>query len=74
MIDYVLHFRKKNGELSPKTHKIAKKTLPASKTLTIKKKHPLRLMTTRKLYKGVHKIELQINGKKFGMKEFTLSI
>jgi 3-methyladenine DNA glycosylase AlkC len=72
MIDYILHFNKSNGELAPKTHKIAKKTLKAGETLVLTKKHPLRIMTTRKLYPGTHKVELQINGQKFGAKSFEL--
>jgi len=72
MIDYNLHFKKSKGGLAPKTHKISKKLLPAGKTISISKKHPLKVMTTRTLYPGVHKIELQINGKKFLGGEFTL--
>ncbi|MCA9365752.1 DNA alkylation repair protein [Candidatus Kaiserbacteria bacterium] len=72
MIDYILYFKKANGDLSPKTHKIAKKIINPKETVTINKKHPLRKMTTRKLYVGLHKLELQINGHKFGIKEFTL--
>jgi 3-methyladenine DNA glycosylase AlkC len=72
MIDYVLHFQKASGELSPKTHKISKKIISSKEKISIQKKHPLKIMTTRKLYPGVHKIELQINGKKFGSKSFEL--
>ena len=72
MIDYIIHFQKASGELAPKTHKLSKKVLPAGKTLSINKKHPLKLMTTRKLYKGLHNIELQINGEKFKGGEFLL--
>lgn len=73
MIDYVLHFQKSNGSLAPKTHKISKKSIGPKETLQINKNHPLKLMTTRKLHPGVHKIELQINGQKFGECEFKLS-
>jgi 3-methyladenine DNA glycosylase AlkC len=72
IIDYVLHFKKASGELAPKTQKISKKTLVAGETMSISKKHLLKVMTTRTLYPGVHKIDLQINGKKFPGGEFTL--
>ena len=73
MIDYILHFQKNNGEFASKTYKIAKKTIAPKEVITIEKKHPLRVMTTRKLYPGTHKVELQINGKKFGVKKFLLA-
>lgn len=73
MIDYILYFQKANGDLAPKTHKIAKKSIGPKETLKLTKKHPLRLMTTRKLYTGEHQIELQINGQTFGKHSFTLT-
>ncbi len=72
MVDYILYFNKANGTLTPKTFKINKTNLKAGKTKSYKKKHPLRVMTTRKLYSGEHKIELQINGLKFGQISFEL--
>lgn len=73
MIDYILYFKKANGKLAPKAHKIAKKSLKAGETLHIEKNHPLRVMTTRKLYPGKHEVELQINGKTYGKKSFELT-
>lgn len=72
MIDYILFFRKSNGDLTPKTHKICKKQIVSNQNIVVEKKHPLRIMTTRKLYPGEHKLELQINGQKFGKKSFIL--
>ena len=74
MIDYVLYFQKANGKLSPKAHKISKKIIKPGEILKINKKHPLRVMTTKKLYPGKHSIELQINGEKFGKKDFELLV
>ena len=73
MIDYLLHFQKANGTLVPKTFKIAKKQLTGRKTITLSKKHPLRIMTTRKLYPGEHLVELQINGVSCGKQKFMLT-
>ncbi len=73
MVDYILYFNKANGSLTPKTFKINTTNLKAGETKEYKKKHPLRVMTTRKLYPGKHQIELQINGKTFGKHDFELS-
>jgi hypothetical protein len=63
LVDYVLHFCTKRGTLSPKVHKLKKVLLKKGETITLKKKHPFRAnMSTRKLYRGKHLIEIQING------------
>ena len=72
MINYRLHFKKANGALAPKTFKITKKQLLGNETLTITKKHPLKIMSTRKLYPGEHVVELQINGVSLGKQKFKL--
>ena len=40
--------------------------------ILVTKEHPLRLMTTRTLYTGEHRIVLQVNGQILGMKTFWL--
>lgn len=72
MIDYILHFQGRNGAMRPKVFKIKKCKLTAGDTLQIHKKHPLRSMTTRKLYSGKHIVTLQINGRHYGEREFWL--
>lgn len=72
LIDYIVHFKKANGTLAPKTHKIGKRKLEAKETLLIEKTHPMRLMSTRTLYSGEHHIELQINGQSLGKKKFMI--
>lgn len=63
MVDYVIHFCTKPGTLSPKVHKLKQITLKKGEKITLKKKHPFQAnMSTRTLYAGEHKIELQING------------
>ena len=64
MVDYVIHFQTKVGKISPKVHKLKKLKLKENELLELKKKHPFKAnMTTRKLYAGEHKLQLQINGK-----------
>lgn len=72
MIDYRLYFQDKKGNLRPKVFKIKKAKIKAGETIIVQKKHPLKVMTTKKLYPGLHQIELQINGKSFGKKDFDL--
>ncbi len=73
MVDYIMHYQTKSGALSPKVHKLKKVTLKKDEVLTLHKKHLFKAnMTTRTLYNGEHKVELQINGKSCGVKCFVL--
>ena len=74
MIDYLVYFLGKNGKLlPPKTFKIKKIVLKKGKKIFLEKKHRFRTMTTKKLYSGMHRIELQINGKVLQGGEFFLN-
>lgn len=66
IIDYVLYFPNKKGDgNNKKVFKIKKVSLKNGQKLLITKNHPLREgMTTRTLYPGTHRIEIQINGNK----------
>jgi hypothetical protein len=73
MIDYIIHFRTKAGTFSPKVHKLKKVSLKKGESLMLQKKHPFKAnMTTRTLYEGEHKIELQINGTRYASATFRL--
>jgi len=73
MIDYIIHFRTKAGTFSPKVHKLKKISLKKGESLTLQKKHPFKAnMTTRTLYEGEHKVELQINGTLYESSTFIL--
>jgi 3-methyladenine DNA glycosylase AlkC len=72
IIDYVIHHRKANGNLSPKVFKGSKVALPGGGRYHWKKQHALRPVTTRTYYPGLHRVELVINGKSFGIREFRL--
>ncbi len=73
MIDYVIHFRTKRNLHNRKVHKLKKFLLPKGEKMILKKRHPFRAnMSTRKLYEGEHKIELQINGRCYASKTFFL--
>lgn len=73
VVDYSIYFKKSNGSQSPKVFKLKVLELDGNQSLQLKKKQTLQQLSTRVLYEGVHAVELQINGKPFGKKEFELS-
>ena len=74
IIDYILYFRNKMGQLSGrKVYKLKVIEVKKDTYTHLKKHHKLRSeMTTRKLFSGEHRIDLQINGKTFGSLAFDL--
>ena len=74
MIDYLIHFVRKDGSTGRKTFKLKDAKLDKGQALSVTKKHPLRVMTTRTLYPGEHIVQLQVNGKALAEHPFTLEI
>lgn len=72
IIDYAIHHMKANGQTAPKVFKWKNSSLKSGATIITSKKHPLKKITTRKYYNGLHKVEIIINGVSFGIKEFEL--
>lgn len=62
VIDYIVHHVRANGGTSPKVFKGWKLDLPGQAPHTLSKRHSLRPVTTRTLYPGPHRVDLQING------------
>lgn len=73
LIEYIVYFPKKNGELSPKAFRWKDFNLEPNKSLKITKSHDFKKVTTRKHYPGKHLVEIQINGKIYGRTNFLLS-
>ena len=71
-IDYVVHHVKANGSTSPKVFKGWKCVLGAHIGCRLQKSHSLKPVTTRVLYPGVHRIDIQVNGKCVASAAFTL--
>ncbi len=71
-VDYVVHFVKSNGKSAPKVFKLARLELEPGQSAPLTAKLSLRPMTTRKLYPGQHRIELQINGVTLELGKFDL--
>jgi 3-methyladenine DNA glycosylase AlkC len=72
MIDYVIHYRKANGQTAPKVFKLTTRNLPAHATEKIEKTHPFRAIGIRPYYPGEHAVEIQINGQSCGRASFQL--
>ncbi|OGG96236.1 MAG: hypothetical protein A2508_03905 [Candidatus Lambdaproteobacteria bacterium RIFOXYD12_FULL_49_8] len=74
MVDFVVHYQKAGGKLSPKVFKAAKPTLGPGETLVVSKGVQLEQRSTREHYPGLHKLSLQINGTSMGEVPFILEI
>ena len=63
ILDYGIHFVKKNGERKPKVFKLKQLTLAAGETAKVNKRHRLKAdATTFTLYPGEHLISVMANG------------
>ncbi|MBL6945637.1 MAG: DNA alkylation repair protein [Rhodospirillales bacterium] len=74
VIDYAVHHRKANGNTSPKVFKWKTMNLKAGETVEAVRRHPMRRVTTRTYYSGLHHIEILVNGKAQGRGDFELSV
>lgn len=74
VIDFVIHYRKKNGELSPKVFKLKELLLESRQRVLVSKKLLFKDFTTRKHFPGKHVLTIQINGKAMGTESFYLSL
>lgn len=71
-IDFIVHWRKANGETAPKVFKLKTLTLAPGERISVCKRHPIRPITTRRYYPGLQAVELQVNGKACGRHDFEL--
>jgi len=74
MIDYVIHHQKANGKTSPKVFKWRTTVLAANNSLTFKKEHSIKKITTRVYYQGLHTVEIMVNGVSVGATDFQLLV
>lgn len=63
LVDYVVHFVKADGSARPKVFKWKEIELAQGAAVRLQKKHSFRQVSTRRHYPGVHRIEVQINGR-----------
>ncbi len=72
MIDFIIYYQKANVSLAPKVFKLTSKKIKPNEVITLKKKHKFADFSTRKHYKGKHKIPIVINGKVYDKHSFIL--
>jgi hypothetical protein len=73
-IDFVVHHVKAHGGTSPKVFKGWQLTLPPLGQVTLRKRHPLRPITTRRYHAGRHGVSVQINGRVVAEGHFVLRL
>ena len=71
-LEYFIYFLLSNQTLSKKIFKISERELEANETLIYERKQSFKIISTRKYYKGIHKVSLVVNGNELESKEFTL--
>ena len=72
VVDYRVHHAGARTERAPKVFKLRTLALPANGSVSVEKKHSLKVVTTRTLYPGTHRIEVQVNGQILGGFAFEL--
>lgn len=71
-LEYGVYYRKADGTLSKKVHKISEKDYAGNSLTQITRKHSFRVVTTRRFHPGLHRVALIINGKEFEKHDFEL--
>ena len=74
VIDYRVHYLKKNSKVSAKVFKLTEKSLRSGESATISTRHSFAERSTRKHNAGKHKIELIINGVSKAEVEIALKV
>jgi hypothetical protein len=73
LIDYRIHFQKKNGTRVPKVFKWKTLTIRSGEVVRLEKRHTLKAdATTFTLYSGEHTVDIQINGQVMTEATFVL--
>ncbi|MEQ1685423.1 MAG: DNA alkylation repair protein [Burkholderiaceae bacterium] len=74
VIDYAVHHVKANGSTSDKVFKGWTIELAANETRALRKRHSMRLITTRVYHAGHHAVDLRINGQVVASAGFDLRV
>jgi 3-methyladenine DNA glycosylase AlkC len=72
VIDYIVHYVKKSGEVRPKVFKLKELTLPPGVSVCITRSQIIRDFTTRVHYPGRHAVEIMVNGRTLAGAAFEL--
>ncbi len=68
-IDYVVHYVKASGRTTPKVFKLTTRTVAPGERVTLTARRSFVQRTTRTHHPGVHALELQVNGRRYGRAE-----
>jgi 3-methyladenine DNA glycosylase AlkC len=74
VVDYAVHYVKKNGSTSPKVFKLKNLTLDAGASESFTKRREVRDFTTRVHHAGRHRVEVLVNGRLLGGADFELTV
>ena len=75
VVDYQIHFQSSRGKLeNRKTFKLKNLQIQAGQSVVLSKRHPLRNMTTRRLYSGSHRLVVLVNGQSLLQTDFELQV
>jgi len=74
VVDYVVHYVKKNGRPSPKVFKLKTVALPAGQIAPVSIRRALRNFSTRLHYAGEHRVDVVVNGQLLASGAFTLTV
>jgi len=72
VVDYAIHFVKKNGKTNAKVFKLKSFTIDSNANVVLSKNYSFKEISTRKYYIGAHKIEILVNGQTKATKSFDL--
>ncbi len=74
VVDYAVHHVKANGGTSAKVFKGWVLELGAGEARLLRKRHPLKLITTRRYHAGRHAVDLLVNGEAVASAAFDLRV
>lgn len=74
VVDYRVHFVKKNGSRSPKVFKLKNITLGPGESVSVVRRQHLKAISTRRYYPGTHAVDVQVNGQVFAATEFEFAL
>jgi 3-methyladenine DNA glycosylase AlkC len=73
VVDYVVHYVRARGATSEKVFKWTRVELAAGATVDLEKSQVIEDLSIRKHYPGVHRVELQVNGRRVAEGGFRLT-
>ncbi|MGB0390886.1 MAG: DNA alkylation repair protein [Salibacteraceae bacterium] len=71
-LEYGVYYQKANGSLSRKVYKISEKKYGSMSSVSVTRKQPFKIITTRKLHLGPHQVSIIINGIELEKRNFNL--